>query len=176
MANLFENLGNSAVNFSIMDAVDILLVASAAYGLLRLTTKTRASQVFKGLAVFIVVAWICSALGLSTVNWLLSSFIDAGAVLLVVIFQPEIRRAFEKVGRGGLFENPFSAEEDASRPYIGEIERAIPVSYTHLGGGAAPADGNGHPVQPQSKALRALPLLGPYLREWRAPWSRRAAR
>ena len=80
-----------------MDAVDILLVASAAYGLLRLTTKTRASQVFKGLAVFIVVAWICSALGLSTVNWLLSSFIDAGAVLLVVIFQPEIRRAFEKV-------------------------------------------------------------------------------
>ena len=125
MANFFENLGNSAVNFSIMDAVDILLVASAAYGLLRLTTKTRASQVFKGLAVFIVVAWICSALGLSTVNWLLSSFIDAGAVLLVVIFQPEIRRAFEKVGRGGLFENPFSAEEDASRPYIGEIERAI---------------------------------------------------
>ena len=118
MANFFENLGNSAIHFSIMDVVDILLVAGITYGLLRLTSKTRASQVFKGLALFIVLAWICKAVGLSTVNWLLSSFIDAGALLLVVIFQPEIRRAFEKLGRGGLFEMPFSAEEDASSTWI----------------------------------------------------------
>lgn len=125
MANFFENLANTAINFSIMDLVDILLVAGIVYGLLRLTSKTRASQVFKGLGFFIVLAWVCKLLGLSTVNWLLSSFIDAGAVLLVVIFQPEIRRAFEKVGRGGLFENPFVAEDSSSRPYIEEIERAI---------------------------------------------------
>ena len=125
MANFFENLGNSAIHFSIMDVVDILLVAGITYGLLRLTSKTRASQVFKGLALFIVLAWICKAIGLSTVNWLLSSFIDAGALLLVVIFQPEIRRAFEKLGRGGLFEMSFSTEEDASRPHIEEIERAV---------------------------------------------------
>ena len=104
MANFFAIIKNSTLRFTVFDAVDILFVSMIIYGLLKITSGTRASQVLKGLGIFIVLAQICELIGLSAMTWLLSTFIDAGVVLLVIIFQPEIRRALERMGRGKIFD------------------------------------------------------------------------
>ena len=54
LRDIFDKILNNNLNFKIQDAIDILLVATAIYGLLVLTRKTRASQVLKGLGIFLV--------------------------------------------------------------------------------------------------------------------------
>lgn len=99
LTEIFEKISNVNLNFTILDAIDILLLTVTIYGLLRLTQKTRASQVLKGLGVFIVLTQLCKLIGLSAMSWALNLLIEAGVIIIVVIFQPEIRRALERVGR-----------------------------------------------------------------------------
>ena len=82
------------------DVVDILIVAFLIYQLLRFTRQTRGSSVFKGLIVVLIVTWLSAAINLRALNWVLVQLINTGSVLLVVIFQPELRRALEQIGRG----------------------------------------------------------------------------
>ncbi len=128
MAEFLQILKNSTLRFTVLDAIDIILVAAIIYGLLKLTSGTRASQVVKGLGVFVVLAQICKMVGLSAVSWLLSSFIDAGVVIVVIIFQPEIRRALERMGRGKIFDIALNLNRDSTADHeevIEEIERAV---------------------------------------------------
>ena len=125
MDNLIYAITNSILQFQFVDAIDILLVAILIYYLLKITVKTRAIQVIKGLAVLIVAAQICEFIGFTTITWLLQSIVGAGAVLLVIIFQPEIRRALEKIGTGRIFDMSFNAPHTDSEDVIVEIERAI---------------------------------------------------
>lgn len=125
MDNLIYAITNSILQFQFVDAIDILLVAILIYYLLKITVKTRAIQVIKGLAVLIVAAQICEFIGFTTITWLLQSIVGAGAVLLVIIFQPEIRRALEKIGTGRIFDMSFNAAHTDSEDVIVEIERAI---------------------------------------------------
>ena len=99
LRDIFDKILNNNLNFKIQDAIDILLVATAIYGLLVLTRKTRASQVLKGLGIFLVLAQVCRWIGLSSMSWVLNKFIETGIIILVIIFQPEIRRALEHIGR-----------------------------------------------------------------------------
>ena len=82
------------------DVVDILIVAFLIYQLLRFTRQTRGSSVFKGLIVVLIVTWLSATINLRALNWVLVQLINTVSVLLVVIFQPELRRALEQIGRG----------------------------------------------------------------------------
>ncbi len=125
LTEIFEKISNVNLNFTILDAIDILLLTATIYGLLRLTQKTRASQVLKGLGVFIVLTQLCKLIGLSAMSWALNLLIEAGVIIIVVIFQPEIRRALERVGRNKIFSMVGGGEvKDYSRE-IEEIERAV---------------------------------------------------
>lgn len=125
LKEIFEKIANNNLNFTILDAIDILLVAMAIYGLLKLTSKTRASQVLKGLGIFLVLAQVCKLIGLSAMSWALNMLIDSGVMISVIIFQPEIRRALEHVGRNKFFGMVAGSEvQDYSRE-IEEIERAV---------------------------------------------------
>ena len=125
LKEIFEKIANNNLNFTILDAIDILLVAMAIYGLLKLTSKTRASQVLKGLGIFLVLAQVCKLIGLSAMSWALNMLIDSGVMISVIIFQPEIRRALEHVGRNKFFSMVAGSEvQDYSRE-IEEIERAV---------------------------------------------------
>lgn len=126
MGEFFETLKSSMLEFKVLDVVDIFLVAIFIYGLLKITSKTRASQVLKGLGIIIFFALVCGFFKLTTVTWLLNYLVGAGAILLVILFQPEIRRALEKVGRGKILDMSFNdnnKSEDSLR--IEQIERAI---------------------------------------------------
>jgi len=84
--------------FGIRDIVDIALVAMVVYFVLRLIRGTRAVQMLIGLAVVFVVYELARFFGLLTVEWMFSQFFSAFIIILVVLFQHEIRRALMRVG------------------------------------------------------------------------------
>lgn len=103
-AGLLEQIYNALINsisdFTWRDVIDILLLAVVIYWLLKLTSKTRAMQVLKGLGIILLAAWVMGALNLVGTSWILNYVLNIGAVLIVIIFQPELRRALAKLGRG----------------------------------------------------------------------------
>lgn len=87
---------------SITDIVDILIVTILLYQLLMLTRETRASAVLKGLLMLVLASWVSDLLGLTALNWILLNIVNNGAVVLVILFQPELRKALEQIGRGAI--------------------------------------------------------------------------
>lgn len=109
-----------------LDLVDVLILAVLIYQLLKMTRETRANQVLKGFAIVIVVAQISRWANLSGLSWLLGYIIDNFALVLVVLFGPELRQALERIGRGKIL-NPATvvyAQEDHSW-VIDEIVEAV---------------------------------------------------
>ncbi|MDD2458236.1 MAG: diadenylate cyclase CdaA [Eubacteriales bacterium] len=102
--SLFSDLTSGLLFFGgpvdiLMAALDIIATSLVVYYILKLLRDTRAWQLLKGLAMIIGFALICSLLGLTTVGFLLNNTISVFAIAFVVIFQPELRRALETVGR-----------------------------------------------------------------------------
>lgn len=78
--------------------LDISIVIFLTYSLIKITKYSRAWQLLKGIAFLIVAQWLSKILNLSILNYILSAFMSWGVILLIVIFQPEIRRALEQLG------------------------------------------------------------------------------
>jgi len=93
------------------DAVDILIVALGIYWLLLLIRGTRAFQMLVGLFLLVVVLVVSQYFQLFTTQWVLDNFLGSFAILIVVIFQHDIRRALAKVGRGVFFPQMGRGEE-----------------------------------------------------------------
>ena len=85
------------------DLVDILVVAVIIYEILKLTRHTRGSALIKGFVLLLAVSLASSLLGLTALNWLLMTVLNNGAIVLVILFQPEIRKALEQMGNTALF-------------------------------------------------------------------------
>ena len=96
MSDFFNNIVSS---IGIFDILDIAVVAFIIYKILGFIQETRAQQLVKGLLVLLVVFFLSDILHLYTLNWLLKTFMSIGIIALVVIFQPELRRGLEYVGR-----------------------------------------------------------------------------
>ena len=102
MEDIYNAIIASLSYFGWRDLIDILLLGVIIYWLLKLTSKTRAMQVLKGLGVILLAAWVTDLLDLAGTYWILNYVLNAGAVVLVIIFQPELRRALAKLGRGAI--------------------------------------------------------------------------
>jgi diadenylate cyclase len=103
-------------NLTPLSAVDILLVAAIFYGLLYLIRGTQAVQLLRGILLLVlIVVLLTSVFQLPAFNWLIKSSLSALLVALPVIFQPELRRALERLGRAGLLPSRSSSEATASR-------------------------------------------------------------
>ena len=90
--------------FKIVDLLDIIIIAFLIYQLLGIINRTRAGQLAKGALLVMVVYLVANTLNMRTVTWLLNSLLQVGLLTLVVLFQPEIRRALEQLGTNHLFE------------------------------------------------------------------------
>ena len=110
---------------TIADAVDILIVAFLLYKLLMLTKETRASAVLKGLLVLFLATWISDLFGLTAMSWILTNVLSNGALVLVILFQPEIRKALEQLGKGTIRDSILKGGEDASQQTINEIANCM---------------------------------------------------
>lgn len=82
----------------IRDILDILIVAGVIYGGIRLVKETRALQIVKGIVALILAAEVADWLELNAISYLLSSTLQVGVLAIIIMFQPEIRRALEKIG------------------------------------------------------------------------------
>src|SRR5690606_2780400 len=82
------------------DIVDILIVSYIIYKVLMLVKGTRAVQLLKGISVVLVVWILASVFELSTLQWLTETLFSWGIIVVIIIFQPELRRALEQLGRG----------------------------------------------------------------------------
>ncbi|WP_082989700.1 diadenylate cyclase CdaA [Christensenella intestinihominis] len=127
MTDFWEPLKNSLMAFNWMDVIDIIVVALILYWLIKLLAKTRAIRVLIGLGVILILARIFVAMGLQTATWLMNAVIPAGAIVIVILFQPEIRRALEALGRGKIFSfaTKSQIEVQNAEHIIEEISRAV---------------------------------------------------
>ncbi|HJV47079.1 MAG TPA: diadenylate cyclase CdaA [Bacillota bacterium] len=107
------------------DAIDILLVTYLIYKLLILLRGTRAIQLFQGI-IMIVITWLLSTyFGLRTLQWLMSQALNIGVVAILVIFQPELRRALEQLGRGRLFSRTSQVDEQVTEGVVTDVVKSI---------------------------------------------------
>ncbi len=97
---MLDFVRNLAADFSFKDAVDILIVASAIYWLLLLIRGTRAVQMLVGLFILIGALVGSQYFQLYTLHWVLDKFLGSLVIVIIVVFQYDIRRALAKVGRG----------------------------------------------------------------------------
>ena len=108
---------------TLVDIIDILIIAFLIYQLVLFTRQTRAMQVLKGLAVLIVASYLSEIIGLTTLNWLLRSILNNGVIALLILFQPEWKRALEQIGRTAALGR--SVGEDESEHIVNEISTCL---------------------------------------------------
>ncbi|MBI4537212.1 MAG: TIGR00159 family protein [candidate division NC10 bacterium] len=108
--------------FRWIDALDILIVAFAIYQIILALRGTRAFQMILGLALLYLASWVSLRVGLITVNWALSNLLAVWLLLLIILFQPELRRALASMGRRGSLVRAFFRYQEAHM--IDEVVRA----------------------------------------------------
>jgi diadenylate cyclase len=114
--------------FNVLNAIDIIIVAYLLYRLLLLIRGTRAVQLLQGVIVILLATGLSSLLHLTTVNWLLNKILTLGLFAIPIVFQPELRRALEQVGRGGFFSLSFrSTAPEETQQLIAEIVKSTQV-------------------------------------------------
>nr|WP_187344753.1 diadenylate cyclase CdaA [Limosilactobacillus fermentum] len=107
-----------------INLIDILVIWFLIYELMVLVRGTRAVQLFKGIIIIIVVKLISWYIGLTTVSWVMDQIINWGVIAMVVIFQPEIRRGLEHLGRGTMFTRT-KTENEEEEALIAQLDQAI---------------------------------------------------
>lgn len=132
LAEFWNSIVVSVSRFDLLDALDILIIAVIIYYILKLASRTRAMQVLRGIGLLFIAAFICEWLRLQAVTWLLNYVISAGALVLVVLFQPELRRALEQIGRGRFLEalNRNNISQDPAQELIRAMQD---MSKQHVG-------------------------------------------
>ena len=110
----------------LIDLIDILLLAALIYYALTHVRHTRVSQTIKGIVILLLATWISDVIGMRTIHALLSWLINAGPVLLIVLFQQEIRRILEELGQGSVLDPTASLRRiDDSETIIDELVLAL---------------------------------------------------
>lgn len=119
-----EFFSNILSGVGIMDIIDIAIVAYLIYRVLLFIRATRAEQLVKGLLLLVIVTVVSGWLNLHTLNWILKGIMTLGAVALVVVFQQELRRGLEYLGRTKLFTSA-SMDKSKAKHITHEFIRAI---------------------------------------------------
>lgn len=122
MNQFFQNIVS---NIGLNDVLDILIVAFLFYKLLGFIRETRAEQLAKGILILIIVAVIANLLNLYTLQWILSNLVNVGLIAIVIIFQPELRRLLENLGRNKLINNFSGIDLEEAEQITVEIKKAL---------------------------------------------------
>lgn len=123
--DFFKTLWQLLTTFQVTDLIDIIVISFIVYYLIKLVKETRAEQLIKGFIAILVIAQLSDFLHLFTVKWLIANLFQVGLVLIIVVFQPELRRAFERIGRSqGWFWELVNSDETKEIGCIDEIVRA----------------------------------------------------
>lgn len=126
IASWWEWMVSIAMNFQFKDAVDIIIVAFLIYGVVKLVRETRAGQLVKGLFLLVILFIISSYFNLVMVSRVLAYFFQFAFVAILIVFQPEIRKALEQVGRNNVGQSIAAVVTSRDRSYDrAQIRKAI---------------------------------------------------
>lgn len=125
MTNWFENfdLSNFFTLTTVINIIDILIVAFFIYQVIRIARGTKATELLKGILVIILIKFGSNLFQLHTTEYIVDFIIQWSAIALIVIFQPELRRGLQHIGRGSLFS--IRKKEDPVEKAIDEIVDAV---------------------------------------------------
>ena len=116
------------LNVEWRDIVDIVIMSYVFYRLILIIRGTRAEQLVKGLIILLLAMVISDQVGFDAFNWTLRQVMTIGLIAIPIVFQPELRRALEHLGRGKIFKTPYwnwSTQDFESM--LTELIKAIPV-------------------------------------------------
>lgn len=115
-------------SFTFFDALDIIIVGYVLYRMILLIRGTRAVQLLKGIVVILLATGLSHTLQLNALNWLLDKILTIGLFAIPVVFQPELRRGLEQLGRGSFFVRSSTVFEAEDVPKtINELTKATQV-------------------------------------------------
>lgn len=117
----FSNILTIIKNITIRNVLDILIVGYIFYKLYTLIKESRAEQLIKGLALIIIVMKLSDLLQLVALHWILQNTLTVGLIAIIVIFQPELRKALEHLGRSKLITKKFFDTEEEMQRVVDEI-------------------------------------------------------
>ena len=119
-------LSNLIAGVRITDVIDILIVTLIIYKVMNFIRETRAQQLVKGLLVLLLMFFLSDIFKLYTLNWILKSTVTMGIIALVIVFQPELRRALEYVGRSKLVKSPWThVDKEKATVIVEQIVKAV---------------------------------------------------
>ena len=120
---------------TVLDALDILIVAAFIYWIIKLMRNTSAARILKGVLVLLVFMQISSMLELRVINFLLSNVLQFSFLALVVVFQPELRKLLEQFGRSRLrlFKNREVDKQGMQMAILQTVEAASSMSWSKTG-------------------------------------------
>lgn len=136
IANWFTNFIAVFRTFEIKDVIDILFITLIIFALFKFVKETRAEQLLKGILIFIAVYMFSNLLGLVMLTALLKNFFQYGVIILFLIFQPEVRKALEQIGRSKFASFRFGQASDmknshyVTRKAISDVVDAAAVFQT----------------------------------------------
>ena len=117
-------------NFRWNDVVDILVVALIAYRVLMFFMDTRAMQIVRGVFIIVIFGMLAQALRLRTITWLLNRLLSAVLIAIPIVFQPELRRLLEEIGRGRLMTGRRNVD-DVADSYADALVGAVAYLQKH---------------------------------------------
>ena len=117
--------------FKITDVLEILILAFLIYNIIKWIKYTRAWTLFKGLLVLLVFSMFAAIMQFDVILWIIRNTISVGIIALVIIFQPELRRALEELGKRNLFPKfiSFSDSDENNRFSDRTIEELVKASF-----------------------------------------------
>ncbi|GAE37128.1 hypothetical protein JCM9157_4376 [Halalkalibacter akibai JCM 9157] len=104
--------------------IDILVVTFVVYKAIMIIRGTRAVQLVKGITVILAIWFLSRFFGLRTLEFLMNQTITYGLLAIIIIFQPELRRGLEQLGRGRLFSSRTIPQDDHVKKSIEAIIKA----------------------------------------------------
>lgn len=115
LGTIWQQILGVLLNFHIVDLIDILVVAFILYSVIKLVRETRAAIFIKAILIIVLVRLVALVLNLDTINWLMEEVIfQYGIFTLLIVFQPELRRILERLGRSSLTSIRGSLSSDES--------------------------------------------------------------
>ena len=124
---LWNQIVYAITNIRFFDVLDIVILSFIIYKAFGFLRESRAGQLVKGLVVLFAIYVMADTFELVTMKWLLSNIVDSIIIAVAVIFQPEIRRILEKVGRTNFGRGQLLDEDNTLSKCIDDVSRAAAV-------------------------------------------------
>jgi diadenylate cyclase len=117
------------IRIDLTDVADMLIVAVMIYLVLKWIRKSRAWTLLRGILILVVLFMLATIFGLATVSWIVESAFGLGLVAILIIFQPEMRKALEQIGRGNYIKRTFTRGGEHSVLSLHTVNEIVKAAY-----------------------------------------------